>query len=63
MVFTKFHAQFSTTFARDHGKISIRLLKQAIPIYLYSQGKNQEKVLGKNTNGVWALGDPLQWGW
>ena len=32
-------------------------------IYLYSQGKNQEKVLEKNTNGIWALGDPLQWGW
>ena len=62
MVFTKFHAasflqilplimDIKNTFEAGHGNLS-----------LFS-GENQEKVLEKNTNGIWPLGDPLQWGW
>ena len=41
----------NNTFEAGHGNLS-----------LFSREKSG-KSFGKNTNGIWALGDPLQWGW
>ena len=64
MAFIKIHAHSSLqllpliivrymnkNFEAGHGNLS-----------LFSREKSGTS-FGKNPNGIWALGDPLQWGW